>query len=274
MPPFVVAAEVDVIEQHALREQARERLVALHESQVAHHLGPEARVQQVQDRVLDAADVLVHRHPVVVARVDHRRRVRARVAHVVPRRIDERVHRVGLALRRLAARRARDVDEVGALAQRIAAAVGHAVLGQHDRQVLLRHRHRAARLAMDDRDRRAPVALARDAPVAQAVRRALLAQALGREVGARPRRPPPRTRSSSYLTENTQRPRVLVGVPRLPEVGRELLAFHGDHLLDRQAVLLGEREVALVVRRHAHHRAVAVRHEHVVADPHLDRLVR
>ena len=44
----------------------RERLVDADQLQVAHHLGPEARVQQVQDRVLDAADVLVHRHPVVV----------------------------------------------------------------------------------------------------------------------------------------------------------------------------------------------------------------
>ncbi len=33
-----------------------------------------------------------------------------------------------------------------------------------------------------------------------------------------------------------------------------------------------EREVAFVVRRHAHHRAVAVAHQHVVADPDLDAL--
>jgi hypothetical protein len=36
------------------------------------------------------------------------------------------------------------------------------------------------------------------------------------------------------------------------------------------AVLLGEGEIALVVRRHGHHRAVAVAHQHVVADPHFD----
>ena len=64
----------------------------------------------------------------------------------------------------------------------------------------------------------------------------------------------------------------LVRVPGLPGVGRERLAVDGDHLLDRQAVFLREREVALVVRRHAHHRAVAVAHQHVVADPHLDLL--
>ena len=209
MPPAVVAREPDVVQHHALRHQARERLVEAHEPHVAHHLGPEARVEQVQDRVLDAADVLVHRHPVVVARVDHRRRVRARVAHVVPGRIDERVHRVGLALRGLAAARARHVQEVGALRERVAAAVGDAVLGQHDRQVLLRHRHRAARGAMDDRDRRAPVALARDAPVAQPVGRSSSRRGPSRRGRPRSRRPPARSARPSYLPELTQRPRAL-----------------------------------------------------------------
>ncbi len=90
--------------------------------------------------------------------------------------------------------------------------------------------------------------------------------------------------SPSYLPELTQRPRYLVLVPRLPVLRGERLpgvAFRGrrprcglhlDDLPDRQAVFLREREVALVVRRNAHHRAVAVRHQHVVADPHLDRL--
>ena len=78
----------------------REGLVDLHQAEVAHHLGPEARVQQVQDRVLDAADVLVHRHPVLRALGHHRLVVlRVAVAHEVPRRIDEGVHRVGLAAR-------------------------------------------------------------------------------------------------------------------------------------------------------------------------------
>jgi anti-sigma factor ChrR (cupin superfamily) len=50
------------------------------------------------------------------------------------------------------------------------------------------------------------------------------------------------------------------------------LALDVDDLLDRQAVLLREREVALVVARHRHHGALAVAHEHVVADPDLDLL--
>jgi hypothetical protein len=45
-------------------------------------------------------------------------------------------------------------------------------------------------------------------------------------------------------------------------------------LLDRQAVLLRERKIALVVTGHAHDRAVAVRHQHVVADPDVDAFAR
>ena len=52
--------------------------------------------------------------------------------------------------------------------ERIARFVEGDVIGQLHRQVFHRHRHDAALLAMDDRDRAAPIALPRDAPVAQA----------------------------------------------------------------------------------------------------------
>jgi hypothetical protein len=62
-----VFAVVGLVQHHALRQQVGEGLVELDQAEVAHDLGPEARVQQVQDGVFDAADVLVHRHPVIVA---------------------------------------------------------------------------------------------------------------------------------------------------------------------------------------------------------------
>ncbi len=64
---------VTVGQQHALGEQMLEWLAELHEPEVTHDLGPEARIQQVEHRVFDAADVLVHRHPIVVAHINHRR---------------------------------------------------------------------------------------------------------------------------------------------------------------------------------------------------------
>ena len=270
---FVAALEVAVIEQHSLRHQAQERLVESHEAHVAHHLGPEACVQEMQDRVFDAADVLVHRVPVLVARVDHRRRAGTCVAHVVPRRIDERIHRIGLALRRLATTRACRLDEIAPLRERIAGAVGHAILGQNDRQIGFRHRHVAAGRAVDDRNGRAPVALARDAPIAQAIRDPLLAEPHRLEVGGDGVDRGLIAESVVLARMNASTAR-LVLVPRLPCIGGERRAVDGDDLLDRQTVLFREREIALVVAGNAHYRALAVSHENVVADPELDLFAR
>ena len=52
--------------------------------------------------------------------------------------------------------------------QRIAGLLEGDVVRQQDRQILRRHGHGTASLAMDDRDRAAPVTLAADQPVAQA----------------------------------------------------------------------------------------------------------
>ena len=57
-------------------------------------------------------------------------------------------------------------------------------VGQFERQLLVGHRHVAAARAVDDRDRAAPVALARNAPVAQAELHFLLAQAFGSQIGS------------------------------------------------------------------------------------------
>ena len=115
-----------VLEHHALRQQPRERLVEVDQADVAEHAREEPRVEQVQDRVLDAAAVEVDRHPVRRRRRIERQLVVLRIAEAqeVPRRVDERVHRVGLAPRRPAALRTRHVDELRHLRQRRVAAAG------------------------------------------------------------------------------------------------------------------------------------------------------
>ena len=45
-------------------EQALDGLIVLYQAKIAHHLGPEARVDQVQNGVLDASDVLIDGEPV------------------------------------------------------------------------------------------------------------------------------------------------------------------------------------------------------------------
>ncbi len=131
--------------------------------------GPEARVEQVQDRMLDPADILRDREPLLGLLTVERPVARlAGEANEIPGGIDEGVERVGLARRCAAAARAVDMLPRRMPIERIAGNVEADVLGQDDRQLVARNRHRAAALAMHDRDRRAPVTLARHAPVAQA----------------------------------------------------------------------------------------------------------
>ena len=61
-----------------------------------------------------------------------------------PERVEVAVEGVGLALGGLAAARALDVDEVGALGERVALPGRLDVARQHHRQLLDRHRDRAA----------------------------------------------------------------------------------------------------------------------------------
>jgi len=225
--------------------------------------------------MFDAANVLVHRRPVLSALGHHRVGVgRVAIAHEVPRRIHKRVHRVGLATRGLAAHGARHTRvETFVLVQRIARTIGDAVLRQHHGQVFFRHRHCAVFVAMNDWDGCAPVALAADAPVAQTPCGFLLAQAFGCEQFGN-------FVDGSFLVQAIQFARVdadaalLVAVPLLPRLVTEGLVFDRHHLFDRQVVFQSEREVTLVVRRHTHHSAIAVRHEHVIAHPHFDLRAR
>src|SRR3546814_18535239 len=72
----------------------------------------------------------------------------------------------------------------GVAVQRIARNVEGDILGQHDPKLLLGHRNDAADLAVDDRDGRSPIALARHAPVAQPPDGGALAPAFGFGAGA------------------------------------------------------------------------------------------
>ena len=51
-----------------------------------------------------------------------------------------------------------------------------------------------------------------------------------------------------------------------------LASARGDHLPNRQAIFQSKRKIPLVMRRHAHHRAIAVAHQHIVAHPQRHRL--
>src|SRR4029078_2452397 len=97
----------------------------------------------------------------------------------IPTRVDEGVERVGFAHRLAAALRASDMFPGRVAVERVAGLVELDVVGKHDRELVVRDRDRAAFLAMDDWDRRAPITLARHAPVAQPPRDRALAPARG-----------------------------------------------------------------------------------------------
>ena len=61
--PAAIRAEIGFVGDHPLREQALERLLHADLSHPLQRSGPEAGVEQVQDRMLDAADVLADGEP-------------------------------------------------------------------------------------------------------------------------------------------------------------------------------------------------------------------
>ena len=109
-------------------------------------------------------------------------------------------------------------------------------------------------VAVDDRDRAAPVALAREAPVAEPEADGRLgAILLGERVDDRALR---LVGGLSVEPTRVDQPAVLV-----------------DHRHDGDVEALRERSVALVVRGHRHDRACPVVHQHVVGNPDRNQLV-
>ena len=150
--------------------------------------------------------------------------------------------------------------------ERIAGYVEGNVFGQGDRQILPGNRHDAARGTVDHRDRTAPIALPGHAPVAQAEVHLALADPqtfhASRDLflGLRYRQAVEKIRiDQAYV-------RILLVEEGLGSdaelIGRD--AARGDHRHDGQAVLAGEVEIALVMRRAAEDGAFAVGQEHEI----------
>ena len=243
----------------AVREELRERLAKAEHAEVVQHLDPEPRVDHVHRRVVDTADVEVDRVPVVDGRALEGCAVvpGVAVAQEVPGRVDEGVHRLGLALPRPAAARTRHVHPVlGLRERRNALRLVVLDLGEHERQLVLGDGDDPARVAVDDRDRAAPVALAREAPVAQAVVDREAPTTFGRE----PLDDPAAALGRGEAVELTGVDehlalRVLDVRPALVHLVRR-----ADDVPDREIERRREVEIALVVGRNGHDRARPVVH--------------
>ncbi|HEY8075962.1 MAG TPA: hypothetical protein VIF62_17665, partial [Labilithrix sp.] len=116
---------------------------------------------------------------------------------------------------------------------------------------------------IDERDRRAPITLARDEPVAQLVVHRLFADAafdeqLGDRVACLLAR---QTGELAAVDEHA-----VVDERRVADL-RTFTRARRDHRRYPQAMCAGEFEIALIVRGDAHDRAGPVRRQHVVRHP-------
>ena len=160
-------------EDQPLVDQLLERLGRGHMAEVEQHLVPEARVEQVQHRVLGAADIEIDHARLIAAPVglgllrDETRGVgRIAIAQVVPARTRPLRHGVGFAQR--AVGQTHPVDRLRQ--QRI---------GRAGRFVVVKRRGEQRQVAFGDgvvmavlphdRERFAPITLTREQPIAQLV---------------------------------------------------------------------------------------------------------
>ena len=265
----VIAGLVNLVRHHPLGEQGVERLDGAG-GQVAgdlHGAGKEPRIQQMQDRVFDPADILIDVHPIGgIGHVGGASRLRRGKAGVIPTAVHKRIHRVGFAQRRAVAFGAGGVPPGRVPVERVAGDAEIDIIGQFDGQVLFGLGHRAAGVAMHHRDRTAPVPLARQAPVAQAELGDALAHAVGLAKG---------NGGIDGLRAGLQNVACetfdilhLFGFRRHKcrrqrHVG---LINRGEYRRDRQAVFGGKVVIPLIMRRAAKDRAGAVIHQDEVGD--------
>ena len=272
---------------HALAQQVGEGLVHAQQAQVAQGLGKEATVEQVQNGVLDAADVVIDRHPTVGGFLGEGQLsvVRIGIAQVIPAGAGKGVHGIGLALGRATADRAGGLVELLALGEGLAGAQVQ-VLGQRHRQLILGHGHDAAVLAVDGRDGVAPIALTGNEPVAQAELDLATTAAHGLEVG--------HDRSLALGVLTAAHAGVLAGlderalgsVSAIPVDGLGMEGIDGlaagldgsaivivqDDRHDRQVVLAGKLKVALVATGNGHDGTGTVVGDDIIGNPHGDLL--
>ena len=282
----------------ALVEQPMERLARRDMAQVEQHLVPEARVQEVQHCVLDAAHVQIdttgaalggRSHPVRLIRRVHEGDLvgGVGVAHLVPAAAGPLRHHVRVAAVRLrpVTQVQLDVDPIGQTVQRTLR-VAHRVvgvegarrelvgLGQRDGQHVVGQPVRVAVHVVDDGEGLAPVALPAEQPIAQLVRDGGFAVAVGFQ---------PLVREALALGHGgdaveVQRVVAAVRIRRIADErfnpGAGVQRTIGGLLDggDVQPELASELEVALVAGGHGHDGAGAVTHQHVVGDPHRDLL--
>ena len=251
---------------HALRKQIGEGLVAIYISQIAQGFGEETRIEQMQNRVLDTADVLIDGHPVIDLFFGERFLIiqSIGIAQEIPAGADKGVHGVGFALSRTAALMAFDVDPVFHAFERRAAFASdfNPFCRQNNRKVFFLLCDHPTLLAVDDGNRATPIALAANQPAAQTVLNSRFSTII---VGS-----PFDHFFLGFIALHSVKTAGIdhdayacVGLFHFVDFG----SVFRDHLLDRQIELFGKLEIALIMSRNVHHSTGSIIHERIVGNP-------
>ena len=149
--------------------------------------------------------------------------------------------------------------------QRIAGLGEVRIVRQPHGQLIVGYRYSPARRTLDDGDRTPPVALTRDAPVAQAILRGGLA---GLTIHQRPDRGRDRVLRREAIEEVGIVDRAFAGIGLAAHrVGLGVGARRQNDRLEGQAVLFRELDVALVACGRAEDRARTISRQHEVCRP-------
>ena len=249
-------------QHHAMARSLLIGFLRGYESAIVEEFVPEARVQQMQRRMLHAAVVPVHGHPVVQRLLPRKGPlvVGVAVAQEVPAGAGPVGHGIRFPNGLSAALWAGGMQPVLRPGQTAGTVVrGRKIIqhGQRQRKLILRQRHPAALVAVYQRDRLAPIALAGKHPVAELIVDLPLADALLFQMGDH-------RRNGLADLHAVEKARVHHSAVAALGIGFLFNVAARYHLHNRQAKLLCKGIVTLVVGRHGHDRARSVAHEHIV----------
>ena len=143
---------------HALGEQSGERFGQIKMTGVTHGTHEESRIEQMQNGVLDAADILVNRQPVIdLCRANRRRRASGEQKRAKYQDESMNVSKVSVSRNRWRTTgRTFDVFPGGVTIERVPGGFKIYVFGQYDRQVSFRTGTGPQVLTMDHRELGSP----------------------------------------------------------------------------------------------------------------------
>ena len=174
---FAILILIGISLDQTLVKELLERLLGRDQPTVVEHLVPEARIEQMQNRVFHPADVEINRHPIRFFRGRPRLLIIVRIdkAQIVPARSRPLWHRIGLTHPGAAIRQGDHQPLIAGTRQRVdhfgssslALRIGNR--GQQHGQLIGGQGYQRAILHQHHGERFTPVTLAREEPIAQPV---------------------------------------------------------------------------------------------------------